>query len=96
MAKPRLTIARPPRKPTFALLRKALMLFRGEGVPRELARRNAIAWLKSMRELGDRHILKGSVLKGNILRGREAAWGEPGDGYRVGQIRAPRVSGERT
>jgi TPR repeat protein len=86
MAKPKLFLARPPRKPSFSLLRRALMLYRGEGIPRELAKSNAIKWLRAMRELGDRHILKGA----------RVTWGTPGDGRSVGQVYAPRVSGERT
>jgi hypothetical protein len=87
MAKPKLFLARPPRKPTFSLLRKALSLYRGQGIPRELAKSNARKWLKQMEFLGDRHILN---------RKAPAKWGTPGDGRAVGQIHAPRVSGQRT
>jgi hypothetical protein len=84
-----LHLARPaeqPPGPSFSMLKKAIKLYRGRGVPRELYRRNAVAWLKACAALGDKHILHRDK--------PEARWGQAGDPA-VRQIRAPRRLGER-
>jgi hypothetical protein len=82
-------------KPPLSLVKKALRLFKGRGVPREVYRRNALAWLRSMQLLGDRHTLKGQVRKGGELDGQPVSWGVPGEPVTHG-VHAPRRLGGGT
>lgn len=51
-----------PRIP-YALLRRAVALFRSDLVPRSVRRHNARAWLRSIDVLGDKHLYKGGPAK---------------------------------
>ena len=84
MSRPRLSLARSPRKPSLSLVKKALRLFKQEGVAKKTYREYAKRWLAMNAWLGDKH----------LLRGGEPKWGRPGDPV-VKQIRAPRRLGER-
>lgn len=61
MSRPTLCLA-PKAKPgpSYALLRKAVALFRSDMVPRSVRRANARKWLASMERLGDGHCHKGA------------------------------------
>ncbi len=92
MTKPRLSIARAQRKPagpSLSLVKKALRLFRGRGVPKAVYRANAKKWLAANAMLGEHYLLKGQVLKGNILKGTAATWGVPGESA-ANQVHSPR------
>ena len=84
MTRPKLHAVRSYRRPSFSQLRKAIRLFRAPGIPREVYRRNALAWLRSVQWLGERHILKGG----------ERKWGVPGEPI-VGSLATPRRLRER-
>ena len=66
MAAAKLKLAKPPRRPSIALLRKAIRMYSSPYVSREENKRNRIAWLRSIDWLGDRWILAGR---------REVTWG---------------------
>lgn len=83
MTRANLRAVKPCRKPQLAMVKKAIRLFRGDGVPREVVHANARKWIASMRELGDRHILN---------RNAPAKWGQPGQ-TDVRQVYAPRRMG---
>lgn len=85
MSRPTLSLARtkPRTKPPLALVKKALRLFMGRGVPKAVYRRNALAWLAARASLGDHHILN---------KNAPAKWGRPGDPV-VRQVFAPRRLG---
>jgi hypothetical protein len=84
-----LHLARPveqPPGPSFSMLKKAIKLYRGRGVPKSIYRANAIKWLRAMESLGDKHALH---------RSKPAArWGVPGNPF-VPQLRTPRRLGEQ-
>lgn len=82
-ARPKLSLARAPKKLKLALVKKAIRLFRSESVPRAVWKANARKWLAAMAALGDRHILN---------RSTPAKWGQPGE-PRVDQVYAPRRLG---
>jgi hypothetical protein len=64
MTRPTLTIARKPKPgPSFAMLRKAVALFRSDLAPRSVRRHNARAWLRSVMGLGDKHLYRGGAAK---------------------------------
>lgn len=97
MTRPTLSIARAPkapRRPSYSLVKRAIRLFRGKGVPKPTYRRNALAWLAANASLGDKHLLRGQVQKGNTLAGRPASWGVPGEPG-IDQVYAPRRFGGR-
>ena len=84
--RPQLKLAARPqkqRKPSFAMLRKALKQYRGKDIPRALTKAYARKWLKQMEFLGDNHILKSKA---------PAKWGQPGEPYST-QVHAPRRYG---
>lgn len=88
MSRPTLKIARAVKRtgPPLAMVKKALRLFSGRGITREVRHQNARKWLASMAALGDKHTLHAS---------RPAVkWGQPGQPS-VGQIFAPRVLGAK-
>lgn len=62
----KLKLAKPPRRPSIALMRKAIRMYSSPYVSREVNRRNRIAWLSSVDWLGDRWILAGRL---------EVTWG---------------------
>lgn len=83
MSKPTLKLAAKPRVrtgPPLSLVKRAIRLFRGRGVPKATYRANALKWLAMHAWLGDRHILN---------RAAPAKWGQPGES-RVKQVFAPR------
>lgn len=82
--RPVLSIARAPRRPSLALVKKALRLFAGKYVSREVRHANARKWLRAMAQLGDKHTLHLSKPK--------VRWGQPGDPV-VHQVFAPRRLG---
>jgi hypothetical protein len=55
----------PPPKPRipFAMLRKALTMFRSPLVSRELRKANARKWLAAMEQLGDKHLYRGGAVR---------------------------------
>lgn len=86
MSRPRLSLARSPRKPSLSMVKKALRLFKSRDVPKALYRKNALQWLQKMQQLGDKHTLHRSR--------PEVKWGQPGE-PKVDQVYAPRRLGER-
>lgn len=64
--RPTLKLARPPARVPYALLRKAVAMFRSEYAPRSVRRHNARKWLESVLRLGDGHILRGGQAKWGI------------------------------
>lgn len=90
MSRPTLKLAgrsKPQRKPSFSMLKKAIRMYRGRGVPQSVYRANALKWLKAMSDLGERHILN---------KHADAKWGEPGNpGVGTAQVFAPRRLGGR-
>lgn len=74
-----------PASPPYSLVKKALRLFKGRGVPREVYRKNAIKWIAARLRMGDKHVLKGHTV----------SWGQPGEPG-VSQLKSPRRLGERT
>lgn len=66
MTRPSLKLAKPPKRPSMALLRQAVRLYRSPYVSREVNRRNRIAWLRSVHHLGDGWVLAGR---------KEVTWG---------------------
>lgn len=82
MTRGRLSLARAkprPQGPSLSLVKKALRLFKGRGVPKTGYRRNAMKWIAANLVLGDQHLLRGGAPK----------WGRPGE-PKVDQIHAPR------
>lgn len=71
-----------PRVSSLSLVKKALRLYRGRGVPKAVYRRNALAWVACRERMGDNHILKGMLVR----------WGQPGEPY-TDQVYAPRRQG---
>lgn len=86
MSRPTLKLARAskPTHPPLSLVKKALRLFRGRGVPKAVRHANARNWLASVAWLGDKH----------LLRGGEPKWGQPGEPYTT-QVHAPRRQGAK-
>ena len=86
MSRPTLSLARakPRTKPSLSLVKKALRLFKGRGIAREVYRRNALAWIAARMRMGDKHVLKGHPV----------SWGQPGE-PKVDQVFAPRRYGEQ-
>lgn len=85
MIRPTLSLARAPQRaagPSLSMVKKALRLFTGPTVSKAARRRNALAWLRAMRLLGDNHLLKGGTPK----------WGLPGEPS-SGGVYAPRRLG---
>ena len=81
----RLSLARAPKKrPSLALVKKALRLFTGRGISKATRHANARAWLRANAMLGEKHLLRGGTPK----------WGQPGE-PNVQQVMAPRRLGER-
>jgi hypothetical protein len=77
-----LHLAQPPAEPswpTFSQIKRAIRMWRGKGVPRAVARRNAMAWLAENKRMGNRHVLKGHPV----------SWGKPGIPF-ADQLMAPR------
>jgi hypothetical protein len=66
MTPTRLKLAKPPRRPSIAMLRKAIRMYSSPYVSREQNKRNRRKWLASVDWLGDRWILAGR---------REVTWG---------------------
>lgn len=83
MKRAALKLARAPKRPPLSLVKKALRLFAGRGIPREVRHANARKWLASMAALGDKHILR---------KDSPAKWGQPGK-QEVSQVYAPRRLG---
>jgi hypothetical protein len=54
-----LHIVRPAPRPSTALVRKALRLYRSEFASRELRHKNARQWLLKMEQLGGKHLYRG-------------------------------------
>jgi len=86
MSRVQLKLARPPApKPRipYSLIKRAIQLYRGRGVPKAVYRRHAREWLKQRERMGDQHILNAKFLP---------RWGVPGagDGVGVSQVFAPR------
>lgn len=85
MSRPTLSLARAPAQPARPpLVKRAIRLFKGRGVPKETYRKNAIKWLAANQSLGARHLLKGGT----------ATWGHPGEPD-VRQVHAPRRYGAK-
>ena len=87
MSRVQLKLARPPApKPRipYSLIKRAIQLYRGRGVPKAVYRANARKWLKSMAQLGDKHTLHQSK--------PEVRWGVAGEPC-VKQVYAPRRFG---
>lgn len=85
MSRATLKLARAPRKPSLALVKKALRLYKAPGIPKAQYRANARKWLAAMAALGERHILR---------KESQAKWGRPGmPGEGVGQVFASRRLG---
>jgi hypothetical protein len=82
----RLSLARPPKqkRPSLALVKKALRLFSGRGISKATRHANARKWLTANHALGERHLLRGGSPK----------WGQPGE-PNVPQVMAPRRLGRR-
>lgn len=72
MSRPTLKLARPQPRIPYALLRKAVALFRSEYVSREIRRRNARKWLEAMDRLGDNHVYRGGTVRWGINQGGRA------------------------
>lgn len=66
MTRPNLKLAKPPKRPTFGQLRRAMRLFASEYASKETRRRNAMSWLRSVAILGDGWVLAGR---------KEVSWG---------------------
>lgn len=66
MTRPSLKLAKPPKRPSMALLRQAVRLYRSDLAPREVRRANARKWLRSIAMLGDGWVLAGR---------KEVTWG---------------------
>ena len=66
MTRPNLKAVKPPKRPSIALLRQAVRLYRSPYVSREVNRRNRVAWLRSVAILGDGWVLAGR---------KEVSWG---------------------
>ena len=66
MTRPNLKAVKPPKRPSIALLRQAVRLYRSPYVSREVNRRNRISWLRSIHALGDGWVLAGR---------KEVSWG---------------------
>lgn len=64
-----LKLARPQPRIPYALLRRAVALFRSEYVPRSVRRHNARKWLEAMDKLGDNHVYKGGAVRWGINQG---------------------------
>lgn len=84
MTRPTLKLAGKPAAPSLALVKKALRLFRGKGIPKSVRHTNARKWLAANQSLGERHLLRSRV---------DAKWGEPGVPVKVAQIHSPRRLG---
>ena len=84
MTRPTLVLTKPRTKPPLALVKKALRLFKGRGVPREVRHANARKWIAVRLRMGDKHVLKGHPV----------SWGIPGEPG-IEQVHAPRRFGER-
>lgn len=78
-------VAPRPRRPSLALAKKAIRLFRAPGIAKAVYRANARKWLASMAALGDNHILNHAA---------PAKWGRPGH-PNVRQLVSPRRIGEQ-
>jgi hypothetical protein len=74
-----------PKQPPYSLVKRAILNFKGRGVPKAVYRAHAIKWLRMKDWLGARHIL---------LPDAPAKWGRPGDPV-VKQLKSPRRLGEQ-
>lgn len=66
MTRPNLKLAKPPKRPSIALLRQAVRLYSSPYVSREQNKANRVSWLRSIHALGDGWVLAGR---------KEVSWG---------------------
>ena len=83
--RPVLKLATKPQGPSFAMVKRALRLFRADWIPKAQRHRNARAWLVANARLGESHLLKGGVHK----------CGRPGAVVDESEIHAPRRYGAK-